>query len=132
MIMRVRILLPEKVLADHDDAIKVSAEALDGGFCLKPRHVDYVSVLPPGLVGITTSRGEEIFYAVAEGMVVKHGEDVRFAVRDGAGGSDLGLLREVIGERFAERDEDEMQASKIAWKMEAGFIRRLMELERGY
>lgn len=130
--MQVRILLPEKVLAQHDDAVKVVGEALDGGFCLKPRHVDYVAVLGPGLVGITTEQGQEVFYAVAEGMVVKHGSEVRFAVRDGAGGSDLGRLREVIDERFAHRDEDELQARNLAWKMEAGFIRRLMELERGY
>lgn len=130
--MHVRILLPEKVLAEHDGVAKVNGEALDGGFCLKPRHVDYVAVLGTGLVSITTDQGEEIFYAVAEGMVVKHGDEVRFAVRDGAGGSDLGRLREVIKERFAERDKDEIQAKSIAWKMEAGFIRRLMELERGY
>ncbi len=131
--MRVRILLPQRVLADVE-AVKVNAEGQDGAFCLKPRHVNFVTSLAPGIMSLTHADGRETFYAVDAGVLVKDGDAVTAAVRDGAGGPDgasLGELQAVIAERFATRDEKELEVRRTAVRLEAGFIRKLVELQHG-
>ena len=76
LIMQVKVIVPSGVLAEQQ-AIKLVAEASDGSFCLLPRHIDFVAVLVPGILSLTSVNGEETFFAVDEGHLVKHGTDVR-------------------------------------------------------
>ena len=47
--MNLKVLLPTRVLIEEEVA-KVTAEAENGSFTLLPRHIDFVTFLPPGLL----------------------------------------------------------------------------------
>ena len=68
--MRLKLLLPGEVLVD-EETTKIIAEAENGSFCLKPKHVDFIAALVPGLLSFIADDGEEVFLAVDEGILVK-------------------------------------------------------------
>ena len=125
--MRLKILLPTKTLVDRE-ITKVIAEADNGIFCLLPRHADITAALVPGLLAFETG-GRETFLAVDEGVLVKAGDEVRVAVRNAVEGRELGQLRNAVEERFRAADEKQKTARSAAARMEAGLVRRFIELE---
>jgi len=127
--MNLKILLPTEVLVD-EEAGKVTAEAQNGFFCLRPRHVDFVAALIPGLLSFENSEGREVFVAVDEGVLVKCGDDVFVSTRNAVLGGALGELRRVVEERFLVLDEKEKTARTAMGKIEAGFVRRFLEVQR--
>ncbi len=126
--MRLKVLLPTEVLVDAP-AVKVVAEAEDGYFALLPRHVDFVASLTAGILAYETPAGEEVSLAVNEGTLVKCGEEVMVSTREGVIGPGLEGLEEVIGQQFAAMDEHERRARSALNRLEAGTLRRFMELE---
>ncbi|HRQ22629.1 MAG TPA: F0F1 ATP synthase subunit epsilon [Anaerolineales bacterium] len=123
--MRLRVLLPEQILLDTD-VQKVTAEAENGSFGLLPRHADFVTALVPGILTFTPADGRE-FLAVDEGILVKSGADVRVSTRNAVLGQELGVLRQMIEERFKKVDEFEKKSRDALYKMEADLVRRFME-----
>ena len=90
--MRLKILLPTKVLVD-EEVHKVTAEAPNGAFCLLPKHVDFVAALSPGLLSYEKGEEKEVFVAVDEGVIVKAGWDVRISTRNAVMGMEIRLFR---------------------------------------
>lgn len=127
--MRLRVLLPTEVLVDEAVG-RVTAEAVNGSFCLLPRHVDFASALVPGLLSYETAGGSERFLAVDGGILVKCGPDVTVSTRRAVGGADLGGLRATVRSEFETLDERERTVRAAAARLEAGLIRRFLELER--
>ncbi|MEZ4712931.1 MAG: hypothetical protein R3A44_37425, partial [Caldilineaceae bacterium] len=97
--LRLKVLLPGRVLLDRE-VTKVTAEAINGSFCLLPRHIDFVAPLAAGLLSCVTPAGKEIFLAVDVGMLVKKGTDVFVSTPDAVVGPGLGELRRTVEERF--------------------------------
>jgi len=128
--MNLKVLIPTEVLVDEEVA-KVTAEAQNGSFCLRPRHIDFVAALIPGLLSFENSEGREIFLAVDEGVLVKYGQDVLVSTRNAVRGGALGELRRIVEERFMVLDEKEKTARTAMAKIEAGFVRRFLEVQRG-
>lgn len=126
--MKLKVLLPDQVLVDQEVA-KVVAEAENGSFCLLPRHVDFVAALAPGILSFTDPLGREQFLALDEGVLVKQGLEVLVSTRRGVGGGRLGELRRLVDEQFRELDEYEIKARTAMAKIEAGFVRRFLELQ---
>jgi F-type H+-transporting ATPase subunit epsilon len=110
-------------------ARKVTAEGAGGFFCLLPRHVDMVAALVPGLLTYVTAAGEEHFVAVDGGVLVKCDERVLVATPQAIPGADLGAMQAAVVERFGALDERERTVRAAVRKLEAGFIRRFLELE---
>ncbi len=127
--MRLRILLPAEILLDQN-AAKVTAEGLDGHFCLLPNHIDFTSLLVPGLFSYEDDEGREIFLAVDQGVLVKVGSDVMVSARDAVEGDDLGTLERTIQDKFQVMDEREKTELSAVAKIEANFVRRFLELQR--
>lgn len=127
--MRLKVLLPTQVLVD-EEVHKVIAEAGNGSFCLLPRHVDFVAGLVPGLLSFENDDGEEIFMAVDEGVVVKFGRTVLVSTRNAVRGSRLGELRDTIENQFSKLDDREVKARSAMAKIEAGFVRRFLEIQK--
>jgi F-type H+-transporting ATPase subunit epsilon len=125
--MQLKVLLPSQVLVD-EDAVKINAEALNGGFCLLPRHADFATALTPGLFYYTRPGGEEQVLAVNEGVLVKVGQEVLVSTRAAVRGADLGHLQAVIRDQFAHLDDRERQTRSALARIEADFVRRFMEL----
>jgi F-type H+-transporting ATPase subunit epsilon len=126
--MNLKVLLPAEVLVQEDVA-KVTAEAHNGSFCLLPRHVDFVAALVPGILFFETAGGRETFLAVDEGILVKCGYEVMVSTRNAVRGPDLGELRRTVEERFKVLDDRERTARSTMVKIEAGFVRRFLEIQ---
>ncbi len=127
--MNLKVLLPTEILVD-EEVTKVIAEGENGSFCLLPRHVDFVSALVPGLFSFEKQEGEEEFLALDRGILVKCKDDVYVSARNAARGADLGQLRKTVEEQFKVLNEREKNARSAMAKIEAGFVRRFMEIQR--
>jgi len=112
-----------------EEVARVTAEAGNGSFCLLPRHVDFVAALVPGLLSYEAASGKERFLAVDSGILVKCGPEVTVSTRRAVSGASLGELRETVSQRFEALDEREKTVRAASARMEAGLIRRFLELE---
>lgn len=126
--MHLKLILPTDILLDQEIG-KLVAEAPNGAFCLLPRHVDIVSVLVPGVLAYVDAAGAERFVGIDEGTLVKIGDEVLVSVRNAIPGEDLESLREVVRRRFRELDEQERSARSALARLEAGVVRRFVELQ---
>jgi F-type H+-transporting ATPase subunit epsilon len=126
--MNLKVLLPAEVLIEEDVA-KVTAEAHNGFFCLLPKHVDFAAAIVPGILSFETAGGREEFLAVDEGILIKCGQEVLVSTRNAMRGPDLGQLRRTVEERFKVLDDREKTARSAMVKIEAGFVRRFLEIQ---
>lgn len=126
--MRLKILLPTEVLLDVKVS-KVVAEARNGSFGILPRHIDFVAGLEPGIVAYVAEDGWESFVGIDEGILVKQGKDVMVSTGRAVTGDNLGNLRQVVEDRFLELDEHERLARSALARLEAGVVRRFIDLE---
>jgi len=126
--MRLKVLLPSRVLVD-EEVTKVVAEAENGWFCLLPRHADFVAALVPGVLVFTTAAGAEGLAAIDHGMLLKCESEVLVSVWRGATDDDLGTLRAVVEREFLTLDNRELAARSALARLEAGVVRRFVELE---
>ena len=126
--MRLKLLTPTETVMD-EVVVKINAEGPDGLFCLLPRHRDWVATLVPGILGLTTSDGGEAFVAVDQGVLVKCGDEVLVSVRRAVRDGDLRQLRGVVEARFRRYDDQEKAARSAVARLEAGVIRRFLELQ---
>jgi len=126
--MRLRVLLPGEVLVD-ERVTRVVAEAQNGFFCLLPRHVDFVAALVPGLLSFTCEDGSEKLAAVDQGILVKCAGDVMVSAYGGLRGDDAVALESALAQMAEELSEEERSARTGLARLEAGTLRRLLELE---
>lgn len=130
--MHLKVLLPTETLVD-EAVTKVIAEAENGSFCLLPRHIDFIAALVPGVLCFWARDGAENFVALDEGTLVKCGQEVLVSTLNGVRGAELDRLRAMVRERFLALDEHERVARTALARLEAGTIRRFIELEeRGH
>lgn len=125
--MRLKVLLPAQVLLDQP-VIKVVAEAENGAFCLLPHHIDVLTSLAPGILVGYTPEDEEIFLAVAGGLLIKCGDEVLVSTRNAFRGRRLDDLRREVEQQFQVMDEQERQARSAIAKMEASLARQFTAL----
>ncbi len=128
--INLKVLLPGEKLVEAEVA-KVVAEAENGSFCLLPRHIDFVAALPPGILYFETIKGEEEYMAVDEGVLVKAGPDVMVSVGNAVWGVPLGKLRETVENQYRTLDERQKSARSAVARLEAGLVRRFIELQEG-
>jgi F-type H+-transporting ATPase subunit epsilon len=128
--MTLKILLPTEIFLE-EEVTKVIAEASNGSFCLLPRHIDFVAALVPGLLSYEDKRGHEVFLAADEGILVKQGEQVFVSTRHALRGPDLGVLEKTVREQFMMLDDREKTARSAVAKIEASFVRRFLEIQKG-
>ncbi len=125
--MKLKVLLPTDVFLE-EEARKVVAEAPNGSFCLLPRHVDFVTALVPGLLSYETNQGEELFIAVNEGILVKYRQEVLVSTSHAALGRELGTLKQIVEDEFEVLNDREKTARSAMARIEAGFVRRFLEI----
>lgn len=126
--MRLKLCLPTRTL--HEEQVeKIVAEAPNGAFGMLPRHIDFVAALVPGILAVTLEGGREILFGVDEGILVKRGRDVMISVRNAVKGDDLASLRRTVEQEFLQLDERERTARAALARLEAGVVRRFIQLE---
>ena len=125
--MQLRVLAPTHI--EFEGAVdKVCAEGLAGSFCILPRHVDWVTGLAPGLL-LYERDAREGYLAVNGGILTKCGDVVTVSTLEAVQGESLERLREQVDESFRKLSEREERARIAISKVEADFVRRLIELE---
>ena len=125
--MKLQITTPIEVLLE-EEVVQVTAEGPNGSFCLLPRHIDFVSLLAPGVLVFEAEDGQESFVALDEGVLVKVGSEVLVSVLNAARSPDLGHLRQIVEEQFRELDEHERTVRTTLARLETDFVRRFLEL----
>jgi F-type H+-transporting ATPase subunit epsilon len=125
--MKLKVLLPTEVLIEKEVA-KVIAEAEDGSFCLKPKHVDFVAALVPGLLSFETTDGREEFLAVDEGTLVKCGAEVLVSTANAVRSHNLGTLKNTVEKQFMVLGESQKSVRSAVAKLEANLVRKFIEL----
>lgn len=125
--MRLKVLTPTDIILDTK-AIKILAEAVNGYFCIKPRHSDFVTALVPGILEYTTEQNISAFVALDNGTLVKCADSVMISARNAICGTDLSELRTLIEQKFNALDEHEKHARTVMARLEAGIVRRFIEL----
>ena len=127
--MRLIVLTPDEQLFEAD-VVKIVAEATNGSFGILERHVDIVAPLTPGVLTFDNPDGGTGYFGVDEGLLVKCGGDVSVAVRRAVQGRDLAELRRVVREEFLAYDVQERAARGALSRLEAGVMRRMLDLGR--
>lgn len=125
--MRFSVVLPFSVFLDVE-AARVWAESPHEHFTLLPRRQDLVTALAPGVLGYADGSGEH-YLAVNGGILVKSGEEVAVSTRHAVAG-ELGTLRREVERMLSEEDERERAARSAVARMEASFVRGLLEFGR--
>ncbi|OPY09259.1 MAG: ATP synthase epsilon chain [Syntrophus sp. PtaB.Bin001] len=126
--MNLKILLPSQVLLE-EKVTKIVAEGAEGYFGLLPGHIDFTTILVPGLLAVFGENGSEELLAVDQGVLVKRGPDVWISTRNAIRNADLGRAKNLIEEQFKTLDDREKMARSATAKLEADIIRRFMELK---
>ena len=126
--MDLRILLPEKTYW-QGKVKKIVGEAIDGFFCLLPRHVDFVTIMTPGIFFALTEKEEDFYLAINEGILIKANDQVTLSTRGAVKGESLGDLKKEVEENFIKVNEQEKGARTALQKLEADFVRRFLDLE---
>lgn len=124
-VMQLSVFLPSSHLLTVE-VNKIKAESPDGEFCLKPKHIDYVTALTPGIFTYVTTTGREHFLAMDQGILIKQGDKVKIAVRRAVSG-ELGRLSGEVEKMLLENDEREKQTRSAVAKLEVGFLKRFIE-----
>ena len=129
--MRLLLSVPTDILLEEATE-KVIAESPAGSFCLLPLHVDFATVLVPGLLTFTRPDGEEVAVAVDHGALVKVGDEVRVACQRAFVAGDAASAAAAVRERFEAESERDKRARAALARLESDVVRRLGELRRDH
>lgn len=127
--MKLTMLTPDERIFEGA-VVEVLAEASNGAFALLPRHIDTTAILVPGVLSCKTTEGETRHFGIDDGVLVKCGTEVSVVVRRVVTGRDLSEIRRRVTHEFLVPDEHEQVARSALARLEAGVIRRMLELER--
>jgi F-type H+-transporting ATPase subunit epsilon len=127
--MQLKVQVPGEILID-EPVQKVIAEAKNGYFCLEPRHIDFVAALVPGLITYLTEDGTEQILAGDEGVLVKCDKEVLISTFNAVPGRDLETLRNTVTNYFNSQSVEERQARAAVARLEAGIVRRFIEMDK--
>lgn len=123
--MKLKILQPQSVFTE-ETVEKVVAQGPEGAFGIRPRHLDMVAALSPGILAYWPPGLGERFFAVNGGILVKQGKTVQVATRMAVPGG-LGDLQAAVRRFVTDLDEHERQTRVVVARLEADFIRRFVE-----
>lgn len=128
--MKLTVWLPPQVLLE-EEVSRIKAEAVNGWFGLKEKHVDFVTALVPGIMTFQARGNPEQYLAVDRGILVKCGRNVSVSTRNAVRGTNLEELRRDVEKQFREREEHDKKARAYEAKLEADLVRQLLEIEKG-
>lgn len=123
--MKLKILQPQSVFMEQT-VEKMVAQGPEGAFGIRPRHLDMVAALSPGILAYWPPGAGGRFLAVNGGILVKQGKTVQVATRMAVPG-DLGDLQVAVRRFVNDLDERERQTRAVVARLEADFIRRFVE-----
>ncbi|MDR2099110.1 MAG: F0F1 ATP synthase subunit epsilon [Rickettsiales bacterium] len=127
MKMELEIITPLEIVR-VDGVDSVSAEGLEGGFTILPRHGDYVSALSVSIFSFRRGR-EEVFFGLDEGVLTKVGRKVAVSAHAAVRGKSLSDLRREMERHERELDEGEIKTKMALASLEGGIAHLMLELK---
>ena len=127
--MELKILLPFRVFAEKTGVSRIVVETHEG-YGLLPHRLDCVTGLAAGILVYQAGTAPESYVAVDEGVMIKTGSNVLVSVRRAMEGKDLGRLRATVEREFLTLTEDDRNLRTVLTKLEAGFARGFISLQR--
>ena len=109
---------------------RIKAEAPNGWFGMLPKHVDFVTVLLPGVLTFVPSGRDAEYLAIDQGIMVKCGPEVSISTRVAVRGTSLEQLKRDVEARFVAEEERKKKTLASELKLEADLVRGLLELEK--
>ncbi len=128
--MNASIYLPTEIYWQSGDIWKIIAEGLEGYYTLLPRHIDYVSVLVPGILLVEDKDNKEHYFAIDHGTLIKQGREVSISARNCVKGDDLATLAKIVKEQFEQLDDLEKKARTALVGLEHSMLQRFAELKK--
>ncbi|MBE9103001.1 F0F1 ATP synthase subunit epsilon [Vacuolonema iberomarrocanum] len=125
------LLLPDRVLLSVQ-ATKVGGDAVNGSFVVLPRHIDFVTVLIPGILSVQKDTAEQIYLAIDQGILVKRGASVWISVLQAIQGDNLEQLDQTVEQEFRQLDERQKQTRTALIQLEANFMRGMTNFGKAY
>ena len=128
--MQVTITLPHQIFWKCDDVLRLVVETAKGSVGLKPRRLDCVFTLLPGILVYESKASGQAYMALDHGLLLKCGSNVSILVRKAVKDDSLEGLQLTLQNDFLQLSEQERQVRTALERLESGFIRRMMELKR--
>jgi len=126
--MHLTLITPVETVVDQRIR-RLATRGGDGAFGLLPHHVDIAVPLVPGIVAYVDEEGSEHFVAIDMGVLLKTGSELRIVTRRAVEGDDLADLERLVEEEFLNLSDLERDARLALARLEAGVVRRFLELE---
>lgn len=127
--MRLRVLLPDRVLFEGDVA-HVVAETVAGKRGFLPNHIDCAAPLVQGILVAETNSKEERFVAHDRGLLVKKGKTLTVATPRAVASDALGDLRRLVARARSDEDEHARAARTAMVRLETRLVKEFLELVR--
>ncbi len=128
--MQLRILVPSGEFACVMNVERIVVMTPGGSFGLLPQRLDCATVLSPGLLTYATATSDDVHLALDAGVLIKTGSEVLACVRRAIAGADLGQLRNAVQHELGIRRNQERSDHSTLARLESGFIREFIELQR--
>ena len=124
--MNLKVMTPYSV-ALNMPVSQVTVDAVDGFFTLKPKHMDFINVLKPGIVTYKKDN-KEFFIACNRGVVVKRGDEVSISTPLAILGENLNELKKKIAIDFQAMEEERKEVRVSMARLEVGLTKGLASL----
>ncbi|MFT6989407.1 MAG: F-type H+-transporting ATPase subunit epsilon [Paraglaciecola sp.] len=128
--MMLKILLPNKVFAKHNNVLRIIVDTLEGSYGILPNRRDCTAALTPGILTYQTEIGKDVYIAIDQGIFVKKGNEVFVSVRQAIQGIGLSQLREAVKKEFLTLDQKQQEIRFAMDKLESHFLQRLTEFSK--
>lgn len=125
--MVLKIFLPREAL-DERQIEFFRAPAPNGSFAIEPRHIDFTTILVPGIIEYRDGNGTH-YMASDRGVLVKREDELLVSVRRLVEGEDLESLARTVEDEFLNLDDREKKMRSAIAKLESNLSRNLMELD---
>lgn len=106
---------------------KLSAEGLEGSFCLYPHHINYVSNLRLGILSYEALDGSTGYFAIDEGVLNKVDDHVIISTINAIYSSSLEELKSAVFTELTKLVDEDRDARKAILQMEYSIMMTLMQ-----
>jgi len=124
-----KLLVPAELCLDTH-IVHMRIEAIDGARVFLPRHQDFFTALPAGIISYRTIDEKEYFVAIDQGLLVKCAKQVTVTAHHAIASDTLRDLRGLVRDQFVDVDEQQKHARVALARLEAGAIRQFINLEQ--
>jgi len=127
--MRLTVNVPDRVVIEANDVLRIVAESLNGSFGIYPHRLDCIAPLVPGILVFEQADVGEQYLAVDEGILTKMGLHVIVSVRSAVVGHDLREMQMLVEQEFLQLSEQEQNVRMVLARIEDDFVRLYREVQ---